>query len=395
MSVENTEGVTFVDGRAVEQAGGSDGPEEGSQHADELEAARAAVRKAIAKEAGEDGAKKAKESEEKRLRTMKAKSDREEAEDEVKAKASGKTQDEAEDEPEKPKAKAPAKDDDDAELDPEKASIKQILKNREKLAKVKQQQANELQQHQLYLQQMQQQVQAERAAIERERQRLALLKKDPVRAVTEAGWDPDDFILSLAQEGTPEGKMARMLREQQEKLAAFEQWKADQAQQLQRQQEEFQYRQAVQARQNVEKAFTAGALNAEKYPHLAAFYAGREGALIAEGDLVAGMYRDATGQETTLEKIAQYIEDELAERANNWYMKKQGAGKASNESQQVVTPKDTGKPARGGSKGKTLTGSATSERRALSKDLTDLDGDERLLAAREAVKVAMATSRSE
>lgn len=394
MSVENTEGVTFVDGHAVEQDGGSDGPEEGSQHADELEAARAAVRKAIAKEAGEDGAKKAKESEEKRLRTLKAKSDREEAEDEVKAKASGKTQDEAEAEPEKPKARA-KEEEDDGEIDPEKSSIKQILKNREKLAKVKQQQASELQQHQQYLQQMQQQVQAERAAIERERQRLALLKKDPVRAVTEAGWDPDEFILSLAQEGTPEGKMARMLREQQEKLAAFDQWKADQAQALQRQQEEFQYRQAVQARQNVEKSFTSGALNPEKYPHLADFYVGREGALIAEGDLVAGMYRDATGQEATLEKIAQYIEDELAERANNWYMKKQGTGKVPNGSQQVATPKDTGKPARGGSKGKTLTGSATSERRALSKDLTDLDGDERLLAAREAVKVAMATSRSE
>lgn len=390
MSDENVvDGVTYVGGQAVEQDGGSDGPEEGSQHADELEAAKAAVRKALAKEAGEDGAKKAKESEAKRQKAIHAKSDREEAEDEV-------SEPKSEREPAKPEPKkAEAKEDEAKEIDPTKASVKEVLKNRERLAHAKQAQAQELQQQQQYLAQMQAQIQAERRAIEQEKQRLAVLKKDPLKAIAEAGWDPDDLILSLAQEGTPEGKMARMVREQQLQLQQMQQWREEQAKQAQEYARQAEQHQLVQMRQSVEQSFIKGALDESRFPHLADFYKGREHALIAEGDLVAGQFRDVTGREASLEEIADYIEEQLAERANLWYQKKYGSKADPNESRQVAAPETTGKPARGGVKGKALTGATVSERRALGKDLSDLDGDERLLAAREAVKVAMAASRSE
>jgi hypothetical protein len=387
MSVETVDGVTFEGGHAIEQDGGADGPEEGSQHADEISEAKAAVRKALAKEAGEAGAGKAKETEEKRKRALNAKSDREAAED-------GDDEDEAPEskpEPKKPEPKAKDKEED---IDPNKASVREILKNREKLARAKQQQAQEIQQNQQYIQQLQAQVQQERQAIERERQRLALLRKDPVRAITEAGWDPDDLILSLAQEGTPEGKMARMVREQQLQLQQMQSWREEQAREAQRQQEQYQHHQLIQARQNVERAFVQGALDESRYPHLADFYKGREYALIAEGDVVAGMVRDAVGREPTLEEIALAIEEELAERANSWYQKKYGTQKSQNEPRQVATPDTAGKSPRG-AKGKALSGSVTSERRALGKDLTSLDAEERLLTAREAVKVAMAAARDE
>lgn len=382
--IETVDGVTYQDGHAIEQDGGSDGPEEGSEHANELEAAKEAVRKAI-KGAGEDAAAKAKE---KAAKKPTPKSDREPDEDDEPAA-------EAKPETKEPK-KAEKKEEESEEIDLETASVKQILKQREKLAKQKQAQSLEIQQQQAQLQAYMAQIERERQAIEHEKQRIARLRKDPLAAIREAGWDPDDLILNLAQEGTPEGKMARMLREQQEKLQAFEQWKAEQAQQAQRAQEEAQLRYLAQQRQQVEQAFVNGATDEKAYPHIAKFYKGREAALIAEGDIVAHEFRVATGgREATLQQIADYIEEQLAERAKLWYESKQGAGNSSNTAQQVVADAGTGKPARGSAKGKTLTGTAASERRALGKDLSDLDGDERLQAAREAVKVAMASARDE
>jgi hypothetical protein len=102
--------------------------------------------------------------------------------------------------------------------------------------------------------------------------------------------------------------------------------------------------------------------------------------LVAAGDLTAYEFRELAGREGSLDEILDYLEDDLAERANSWYVKKSGTkGSVSPEA----------KPGKG-SKGKSLTPEAASERRSLGrKELRDLDDDERILAARQAVGVAL------
>lgn len=359
MSDETEADVTFVGGHAVEQ---HDAPDVPADRAEELEAAKKAVREAIEK-AGKDGAEDGKR--------LSKKSDPYSAKED--------NSDETEGRQEPTRAKE--------EGDEEEAKLSRILKNREKLAKAKAAQNVELQKQQAQMQQAYRQLQAEKQAVEAERAKLARLKSDPAAAIRDAGWDPEEFILSLAKEGTEEGKVARLLREQQEQLKQMNQWREEQLRQREEYARRTQQQQAVQHRQSVEQQFLGHALNEEARPHTAAFYKGREGTLVAEGDLVAAQYRELTGQEASLEDIAEYIEEQLAQRATAWYEK--SAGGKRPQPQQAAAPKP-GKPAK--TSGKTLTSGGSSERRALGKSLADLDGEERLQAAREAVKLAIANA---
>lgn len=372
----NTEAqVTFVGGKAVEQTL----PQESNLEPDERSEALAAVREAIEK-AGKDSAED-------------AKSDR--AKDPFRP--AGTTPDRGADgkflpKDEKPAAKTDAVDESEEVLDPEKASVKQLLKNREKLANMKRDAKDEIskarqafdQERQSFARQ-QQQLQAEMQRHQQERQAWANLKKDPARAIREVGYDPEQFILDLAQDGTPEGALEREKRELRQQIKDLQDWKANQAKQA----EEWQYQQQLhgvrQYRENAEKAFVGLAMTEDKYPHVAAFYKGREKTLIAEGDLTAEEYRSLSGgKEGSLEDILDYIEDQLAERTKSWYTKSKGAQKA--EQPVKVSPQ--------GNRGKSLSPEFSGERRALSqKDLRDLDGDERHEAAKQAVAVALAASR--
>lgn len=359
--------VTFVGGHVTEQHDGGEEPT--GDRAEELAAAKAAVKEAIEK-AGKDGAEEGKRASRK---------------DPFSAKPKDKDGDD-----EAPASK-PAKPKDEEDAD--KAKLSRILAKRSEMAKAKQQQAQELQQARFQMQQAYAQLQREKAAIEAERARIQRLRSDPAAAIKENGWAPEEFILSLAKEGTEEGKVARMLREQQQQLAEMKSWQENLLRQREEHQRQLQQQQVIQKRQSVEQEFLGHAMNEEKHPHMTAFYKGREGTLIAEGDYVAAKYRELTGEEASLADIAEYIEEQLAERARSWYEKSAG-GKAPQQRTQQVAPPKTGKPARGAS-GKTLTASGTSERRALGKDLQDLDGEERILAAREAVKAAMASARDD
>lgn len=105
---------------------------------------------------------------------------------------------------------------------------------------------------------------------------------------------------------------------------------------------------------------------------------------MAYADLIAAQYRELSGgKEASLKEVADYIEEELAERANAWYVKKSGTGKET-----VSSDARPGK----GSKGKSLTPEAASERRTLSRSsLKDLDEEERKAAAKAAVAAALET----
>lgn len=374
----STENVEFVGGVAVEQTDNS-AQDEGAN--ENKEAAKEAVRKALGK-----AAKAPKEPKE----ATEPKEAKEPAEDEPEA-----STEESEEESPKPKKKAKEEDE---ELDPEKASLKQVLKHREKIAKAKADQTKAWREEQA---QMQAQIVAQRQMLQQEQQRLQQemsklqkLRSDPVAAVKENGWDPEEFILNLAQSGTPEGKQQAQMRMMQQQLQEQAQWREQMLQAQQRAAEEAQHRQAAEYRTHVERTFLKSALDEKKYPHIAEMYKGREAALVSEGDIIAAQFRHLTGREADFATdIPDYIEEVLAERAKAWYDK---FGKSKYGSQQVdesaeeesaseVENRTSGrKPI-----GKTLNPDSSGERRALSRIDKDLDGDERIELARAEVRKAL------
>jgi hypothetical protein len=354
---ENTE-VTFVGGHAESQTETA----ETQLPVDDREAAIAAVKKAVKEAAVEEGKSAVKEAEDA------------DAKDQYKPKGA-KVDAPAKDPktgkflPKDAKTEPPAEE----PVDPDTANVKQVLKQREKLAQQKQKAQQEYQQHQMRMQQEYAEIQRMRAETENQRKQLEELRKNPVKAIRDMGWDPEDLIVSLANEGTAEGKMAALIRQQQHQLEEINNWKRQQAEQAEQTKAQQQQQQMSQYRNYIENKFIGHVGNEETFPHINAFYKGREASLIAEGDMVAAQYRELTGKEASLEDIAEYIEETLAERSNAWYER--------NKSSKVNAPSVAGKPARGSS-GKTLTNTAASSRHSAGKDLRDLDGEDRLEAAK-------------
>jgi hypothetical protein len=385
MSENEAPEVTFVGGRAVEQHEALDS----NMPTDEREAAKAAVRKAI-DEAGKTAASQAKEAKAKDpFRPPGAKSDDSETPErgpngQFLPREGGK---EGSSNPDGARSTEVPENESEGALDLEKASVKQLLRQREKVAAMKRdakdetsKERQELAKQRFEMQQFWQEMQQQKAQLARERQSMQSLRTDPARAIREIGYDPEKFIMDLATEGTPEGQMRRKQQEVDSQLAEIRQWREQQAQQQAQYQKQAQYHQVVQAREQAVRDFTTLGLNEEKYPHVSSFYTGNERALVAFGDLAAEEYRNLSGgKEGSYADILDYIEDQLAERANAWYQKRSG---------QQAKPAEKPK-----SKGKTLNPNGSGERRAFeAKDLRDLDGDDRLEAAKQAVRVAMANS---
>lgn len=370
--------VTFVAGKAVSQDEGLDS----NLETDEREAAKAAVRKAI-QEAGESSAADAKSD--------RAKDPFKPAVGSPERGPDGKFL--PKDEKPAPKSDGkPGKSDEEPDLDPTKASVKELLKARERVAQLKKSATDEISQERARFEQERQafqremaQLRAEAQQLARERQAIHALKNDPARAIRELGLNPEEYILQLAQEGTPEGQAARKQREIDAQLAEIKAWREAQQKQAEQAAYQAQVQQIAQFREQAVQQFTALGTNEEKYPHTATFFKGNERALVAWGDMAAEEYRHLSGgKEGSYEDILDYIEDQLAERANSWYTKR--------GTQKVEPSQPKVQPAK--SKGVSLSPDMSGERRALEpKNLQDLDGDERLAAAKEAVAIALAASR--
>ncbi len=357
MGVEAVGDVTFVNGIAAEQQ--TEG--ESAQPADERAAAIKAVKEALQEE-GKSAAKKAKETHEQDPLRPRESTERDESGKFVSKAVSDKSED--------IKDKVSKEAEDDVE------SLKNVLKQRKQMAAAKAQQSQETQRAMQELRQYKAQLDQEKAEVERERQRFQVLRKDPAKAFREMGWDPEAAILDMAREGTPEGQAARQQREMQSELAEIRQWKAEQARQAEAYQVQRQQQQAVNYRQQVEKTFTGIALDEAKHPHIASYYNGQEALLLAQADVIAEQYRNLTGKEASLEDVAEYLE----ERQATWYK--------TRSSQQAPATVTKGTPAQGNATGQSLTPHGSSERRSLGTMLKDLDGEERLAAAREAVGAA-------
>ncbi len=383
--------VTFVGGIAVEQSEAQESNLEPDERAEAMKAVKEAIEAAGKEAAEETRAVRAKDP----LRELKDKAAKEDADD-----SSSDSAGSPERGPDgkflpkdgKPAAKpAPKGESAEEDFDPASASVKQLLKHREKVATLKRDAKDEISKERAAFEaekrqvaQAWQQTQRDRAELQRQHEAFQSLRKDPARAVREIGYDPEQFIMDLATEGTPEGVARRRQQEIDAQLAEIRQWKADQVKAQEQQVYQHHIRQAEQARHNAVRDFTGLGLNEEKYPHVAAMYKGKERALVALGDITAEEYRSLSGKEGSFEEILDYLEDELATSMNGWYSKKVGSQKAGSSTQKAPPAK---------SKGKSLSPDGSGERRALApKDLGNLDDDERLEAAKQAVRIAMAES---
>jgi len=407
MSEEQAE-VTFVGGKAIEQTEAL----ESALPTDEREAAIKAVREAMNPKKAEKEARVAKAKETAQEIGEEVAEDADDIADRVsdpggvnKFRKSEKAKEELE-APErgpdgkflprdgKTDSKAPSspKDDvSDEDLDLDKASVKQLLKARERVANLKRTAAEMTKEQQKFQEESRKihdvwaQIQAREAKLKADEARWNKLQQNPSEAVRALGLDPEAFIMNLAREGTPEGAMERRFRELEQKLSEANSWKEQQAEQQRQYQEHLQQQHIVQARQNAVQEFTKLGMDEEKFPHVSAFYKGRERALVAEGDLTAEEFRNLTGREGTYEQILEYIEDELADRAKAWYSKVGAKKESSSNVTKAAPPK---------AKGKSISPDMSGERRSASpKDLKDLSPEDRIEVARQAVAAAMAGAK--
>jgi hypothetical protein len=396
--------VTFVGGKAIEQSEELESDTPASERSAAVEAVKKALSKARSEDAddGDDepAPKKAPKNEKSKGKEKVEKSSKDDAPDsspEASTKKPGDTTEKKRGSDGKfLPSKSSEKDADSEEESPDsepldiaKGSVKQLLKAREKVAKAHQeaQQINrqraEFEEQTRAFQQQQVQLQRQQAQLQQEYQRLALLKSDPARAVRELGIEPEKFIVDLANEGTPQGQMARQMQAMQDQIAQFNAWQQQQAQAAQQAMQHQEEQRAQQYRGHIENQFLSRALDEETHPHIAHTYKGNTNALLAFGDLVAIEFRRLTGgREASIDEITDYIEDSLAENLKVLYSKKYGTKAGSGTTEK---PK--------GSKGKSLSPEMSGERRALSSNsLRDLDDDERRRIAAERVAAAIADS---
>ncbi len=275
----------------------------------------------------------------------------------------------------KPKAKEEAAPVEDEATN---AKVSKILRERERANEEKQSLKSEREE----VAKLRAEIAADREEVTRERAKYAALKSDPVRAIREAGWDPEELVMALAKETTSEGALARKIRLQQEAIDAQQAKIKTWDEQIEAQ-GKAQAQQAEKARADAtEKGFLAVALNAEKFPALARLKGRRERVLLDEAHEVAREYHRRTGEWASHDDLAEYLQSEWQS-----LMSPQESSQklASASGKQASQPK-------AGTSSRSITTSQASERRSVSVDPDEMDEDERRAAAREAVRKAVRES---
>lgn len=298
----------------------------------------------------------------------------EEAKNAVRAALGGEEAEEgAEEAPAKAKAEEPA--------EPSETEIRKRLKERSRVIKERQSAKEEAERITAESRKLQAELEFHKRQIQQEYAKLHKLKSNPVEAIREAGWDPEELIHSLARSGSYEGKLEqqmaaqkRMLEEQRQRHEAYVRHQQEmQEQHMARQQEAY--------RGSIENKFIESALNEEKHPFTNAFYADRKAALVAEGDWIADQYREVTGREASLDDIADYIEEQLQLAYNTFSEKKKSVSSKK------------GKPAQSelGKKPPKILNPKDVEKSSMVDDekLKDLDDDDLLAKAKQAARLAL------
>lgn len=199
----------------------------------------------------------------------------------------------------------------DASFEEEKAAIAKTLRERGRVFKEREAAKAEAEAIKAEAYQLKAQSEQMYRQVQEQAQWLAALKKNPVQALRQAGLDPEDFIMSIAQDGTPEGQWEREKRELREKANAFDQWKQEQEEQRQAWQQ-----QQLQEQQRSHRAQMVGQFieGSKASTHIkAAMDAGlySDRTLIAEGDRVAREYFSITGHHAEVKDIVEYLDEQI------------------------------------------------------------------------------------
>ena len=316
---------------------------------DQLDAAKEAVRKALAGETQDEAVEKAV------------------AKDAEKAEALKPKHEKVEEEP------APAKE------EVSEKEVRKALAQRAKVVKERQsaqEEASRIRQEAL---QLRAEVEYQRQEVQRQAEWFRQLKANPVQAIKETGVDPEEFIHTLARSGSYEGRLeAELARQKAQTEALAHQQRQFQEQQL-RVQEEHQQRQAQHYRSTIEDQFSSLCLNEEKFPHLSTFYADRKAALVAEGDWIADQYREVTGREASLEDIAEYIEEQMSSAYTKFQEKKKAVLPVKGKQSKA----ESAKPVK-------VLSSKDSEKGSLKMDnLSELDDEDLLKLAKSEARKAL------
>lgn len=375
--IEGSE-VTFVGGKAIEQTENLDSNVESDVREDAMKAVREAV-EAAGKESADNADRASKQDP---FKPPGAKKEVERGED-GKFKPAGKKEEPVKEEKEEEET-----------VDPDKASLKELLRKREKIAKKESEfqkqiaaERSKVAEEARQAREMYQQTQHMMKQLEAEKAKLQRIRSNPAELLRDQGMDPEQFIIDLAEEGTPQGQLRKQQQELAQQLKEIREWKEQQAKQAEESKHSAQIEQIKAYRSHIENQFLTHALDAEKSPLTSMFFGRHKGALVAFGDNVAAEFRElSNGREADVVELAQFIEEELADGVKSWYEKNHGSKKATTPSEKTP-PKKV--------KGSTLSAEMTGERRALSKTLKDLDGEERLEAAKRAVGVALAGNQSD
>ena len=283
-----------------------------------------------------------------------------------------------------PKAEPPANDNADEEIPPLAEVLERRVekqRHREELQSLRQ----EAERARYEVQQQLAEAKQAREEAARELQRIQALKADPIRAIKELGWDTQDLVNRVVQEGTPEWQMLskheQAAQRLEQKIAEMEAWKAEQQQYREQQlayQRQLQQQQVYDTFTNIARESTpelwSYAEKAVKNPEVRLLgYTDPAKLLCALGDNVANEYKARTGQVASLADIAQYLA---------YQAKSGGLGQATQSKANGATQSRAN-----GSR--TLSAQAASERRSAPKPYHELDEREQDEALKEAVLEAM------
>lgn len=222
-------------------------------------------------------------------------------------------------------------------------------------------------------------IQQMKAETEAERQKLARLRANPMEAIKELGWDPKDLVQNVIREGTPEWQALTRQQGIIEKLEArLNAYETGQSPQQKAQRDAYERHQQQQARTNVVQQFL-GLVPQESA--LRTLY--DEAEIVARADRVADSAREK-GYVATFAEIRDYLESDAEERLSKRAAHVPGQTSGTNGQAAAKTKAGSGQ--------RTLSSSASSERRAAPKPFSELKTEkERHQALVEAAKEATRT----
>lgn len=222
------------------------------------------------------------------------------------------------------------------------------------------------------------------AAAEKKAQEiLDRLRKDPLSAIRDAGWDPKGLMMNLAEDGTPQATMQRQLMEANARAARVEsEFRAYVEGQQRSQAEQQRLAQEAHHREQANK-FVAFATTDQR-PSLAAMFGGEDRPaelrklLVDQADAEVDRYKSEHGVYPTWDQVA----DTLEQR----YSKGKSAAQPKAEA-----PKNSGKPP-----SRAVSQAAASEKRTSQKSWDEMsDREQRQLMIQEAEAAAKAAEANE